>query len=299
MASDGDDMTRLLIALSLMLHAAPAFASDRRGDGKLVLTDGVTSIDGSAGGGIATWATIAGNETERGVGATAHASGVFLPDYDLEAYGFALGLFDRAELSYTRQSFDTRRAGAALGLGRGFTFGQDIYGAKVRLFGDAVWDQDTPLPQVAVGVQHKRARRAAVLRAVGAKSANGTDYYLSATKVLLARSLILNATVRLTKANQWGLLGHGGDKVGGGGDDHTVQLEGTAAVMLSPRLAVGGEIRTKPDRLGFAREDDAYDLFAAWGIHRHVTLTAAYADLGDIATVKNQRGLFVQLQTGF
>ena len=77
------------------------------------------------------------------------------------------------------------------------------------------------------------------------------------------------------------------------------QFEGSAAVMLSPRLAVGAEVRTKPDRLGFAREDDAYDLFAAWGFHRHLTLTAAYADLGDIATVKNQRGLFVQLQTGF
>ena len=287
-------MIRLMFFLA-MLWAAPAAASDRRGDGKLILTDGITSVDGSAGGGIATWAVIAGNETERGIGATAHATGVFLPDYDLEAYGFALGLFDRAELSYTRQNFDTRRAGAALGLGRGFTFGQDIYGAKVRLFGDAVWDQHTPLPQVSVGVQHKRARRSAVLRAVGAKAANGTDYYLSATKVLLARSLILNATVRLTKANQWGLLGHGGDE----GNDHTVQLEGTAAAMLSPRLAVGAEIRTKPDRLGFAQEDDAYDLFAAWGIHRHVTLTAAYADLGDIATVRNQRGLFVQLQTGF
>jgi hypothetical protein len=288
-------MTRNLIAILTMLCATPAAASDWRGDGKLVLTDGITSIDGSAGGGIATWATIAGNETERGVGATAHATGVFLPDYDLEAYGFALGLFDRAELSYTRQSFDTRRAGAALGLGRGFTFGQDVFGAKVRLFGDAVWDQHTLLPQVSVGVQHKRARRASVLRAVGAKEANGTDYYLSATKVLLARSLILNATVRLTKANQWGLLGHGGDE----GNDHTVQLEGSAAVMLSPRIAVGGEVRTKPDRLSFAEEDDAYDLFAAWGVHRHVTLTAAYADLGDIATVKNQRGLFVQLQTGF
>jgi hypothetical protein len=288
-------MRTLLLALMTMACAAPAAASDWRGDGKLVLTDGITTVDGSAGGGIATWAVIAGNETERGIGATAHASGVFLPDFDLEAYGVAVGFHDRVELSYTRQSFDTREAGAALGLGRGFTFGQDIYGAKLRLFGDAVWGQDTLLPQVTVGVQHKRADRAPVLRAVGAGKANGTDYYLSATKVFLARSLIVSATLRLTEANQWGLLGHGGDK----GTKHGAQFEGSAALMLSPRIAVGAELRTKPDRLGFAQEDDAYDLFAAWGIHRHLTLTAAYADLGDIATVKNQRGLFVQLQTGF
>jgi hypothetical protein len=288
-------MTRYLITILWMLCAAPAMASDWRGDGKLVLTDGITSVDGAAGGGIATWAVIAGNETERGIGATAHASGVFLPDFDLEAYGVAVGIHDRLELSYTRQSFDTRKAGAALGLGRGFTFGQDIFGAKLRLFGDAVWAQDTLLPQVSIGVQHKRADRDPVLRAVGAKNANGTDYYLAATKVLLARSLIVDATVRLTQANQWGLLGHGGDR----GAKYGAQFEGSAAVMLSPRLAVGAEVRTKPDRLGFAREDDAFDLFAAWGLHRHLTLTAAYADLGDIATARKQRGLFVQLQTGF
>ena len=76
-----------------------------------------------------------------------------------------------------------------------------------------------------------------------------------------------------------GLLGFGGDK----GNARTAQFEGSAAMLLSPRLAVGAEIRTKPDRLGFAREQDAYDAFAAWAPHRNFTLTAAYADLGDIA----------------
>lgn len=40
------------------------------------------------------------------------------------------------------------------------------------------------------------------------------DFYLSATKVILSKSLLLNATVRLTKANQFGILGFGG--LGGG-----------------------------------------------------------------------------------
>lgn len=286
---------RVFFLAAAALASSPATASDWRGDGKLVLTDGISTAEGAAGGGIATWAVIAGNETERGVGATAHASAVRLPDFDLEAYGAAIGVFDRLELSYTRQSFDTRDAGAALGLGRGFTFGQDVYGAKLRLFGDAVWDQDRVLPQVSVGVQHKRARRGAVIAAVGGADDKGTDYYVSATKLLLARSLLVSGTVRLTEANQLGLLGHGGDK----GEGHTAHFEGSAALLLTRKLAVGGEFRTKPDRLRFAEEDDAYDLFAAWALHRHVTLTAAYADLGDIATVKNQRGLFVQFQAGF
>ncbi|PAX08650.1 DUF3034 family protein [Sphingomonas lenta] len=286
---------RIFLIMLAALVASPAAASDWRGDGKLVLTDGITTVEGAAGGGIATWAVIAGNETERGVGATAHASHVALPDFDLEAYGGAVGLFDRVELSYTRQSFDTRGLGAALGLGRGFTFQQDVFGAKVKLFGDAVWDQDRVLPQVSIGVQHKRANRGAVIAAVGGADDQGTDYYVSATKLFLAQSLLVSGTVRLTEANQLGLLGHGGDK----GDDHTAQFEGSAAVLLTRKLAVGGEFRTKPDRLSFAQEDDAYDVFAAWSVHRHVTLTAAYADLGDIATVKNQRGLFVQLQAGF
>lgn len=281
-------------ALAALLPA-PALAGDWRGDGKLVLTDGVSTVEGAAGGGIATWAVIAGNETERGIGGTAHATHVALPDFDLKAYGGALGLFDRVELSYTRQSFDTGKPGAALGLRRGFTFGQDVWGAKVKLFGDAVWDQDRVMPQVSVGVQHKRANRGAVIAAVGGADRTGTDYYVSATKLLLARSLLVSGAVRFTSANQLGLLGHGGDK----GRGRTAQFEGSAVTLVTRKLALGGEFRTKPDRLGFAEEDDAFDLFAAWSVHRHATLTAAYADLGDIATVKNQRGLFVQLQAGF
>ena len=69
--------------------------------------------------------------------------------------------------------------------------------------------------------------------------------------------------------------------------------------MLSRHLVVGAEYRTKPDNLGFAQEDDAYDLFAAWEPARHLSLTAAYADLGDIATVEAQHGAFLSLQASF
>ncbi|WP_082463810.1 DUF3034 family protein [Sphingomonas sp. Leaf17] len=276
------------------LAASPAIAGDHRAGGKLVLTDGITNVEGAAGGGIATWAMIAGNETDAGIGGSAHATLVALPDFDLKSYGAAIGLFDRVELSYAHQSFDTRRAGAALGLGRGFTFAQDILGAKLRIAGDAVWGAAS-LPQIAIGVQHKIADKAAVVRAVGARETRGTDFYVSATKVLLAQSLVVDATVRLTKANQLGLLGFGGDRTAG----RTAQFEGSAGMLLTSRLLVGGEYRTKPNNLRFANEDDSYDLFAAWAMQRNVTLSAAYADMGDIATVPGQRGLFLSLQGAF
>ncbi|GAA0670301.1 DUF3034 family protein [Sphingomonas insulae] len=283
----------MLAALTML--AGPAAANQRRGGGKLLLTNGVSTVDGAAGGGLASWAVIAGNETEDGIGGTAHATYVALPDFDLSSAGAAIGLSDRIELSYAYQRFDTRAAGAALGLGRGFTFGQHIVGAKVKLVGDAVWAQDTMLPQVSAGVQYRIAERRAVVKAVGADGDKSADFYVAATKLWLAQGIVADATLRLTKANQFGLLGFGGPRQ----NDRTAQFEGSLAKMLTRKLVVGAEYRTKPDNLGFAEEDDSYDLFAAWAVHRNVSLTAAYVDLGDIATVRNQRGLFLSVQGGF
>jgi hypothetical protein len=278
-----------------LLIATSASGEERRNGGKLLLTDGVSSVEGAGGGGLAAWATIAGNETEDGIGATAHATYVALPDFDLSSAGAAVGLSDRVEFSYAYQRFDTRSAGAALGLGRGFTFGQHIAGAKVKLIGDAVWDQDRVLPQIAAGVQYKIAEKGAIIRAVGGRQTRSVDFYVAATKVWLAESMVVNATARFTKANQFGLLGFGGDA----NRHRRVQVEGSAGKLVTRRLLIGAEYRTKPDNLGFAQEDDSYDLFAAWAMHRNLSITAAYADLGDIATVKKQRGLFLSLQGGF
>ena len=286
------------VAVALGLIACSASAEERRAGGKLLLTNGVSSVEGAAGGGLATWAVIAGNETRDGVGGKVHLTLVALPDFDLKSVGAAIGVNDRVEVSYAYQRFDTRAAGAALGLGRGFTFDQHVIGAKLRVAGDAVWDQDRWLPQIAVGVQYKIADRGAIIRAVGGREDQGADLYVAATKVFLApklflaRSLVVNATVRATKANQFGLLGFGGDR----GRGYGAQAEGSAGLMLSPRFVVGAEYRTKPDNLGFAREQDALDAFAVWAVARHVSLTAAYVDLGDIATVRRQRGAFLSIQ---
>ena len=45
-------------------------------------------------------------------------------------------------------------------------------------------------------------------------------------------------------------------------------------------------------------EQEARDR-AAYAVNKHLSVTAAYADLGTIATFKGQRGLYLSLQAGF
>lgn len=293
-------MTRELLLIALL---APCAARAHVGDepnpigrsGKLLLTGGVSQVEGAAGGGLTPWAVIGGYGTDRQVGGNAFYTHLDVDDYGLDAYGALVGWRDRVELSFARQRFDTRDVGAALGLGRGFTLGQDIVGVKVRVLGDAVLEQDAWLPQVAIGVQQKSAERGAVLAAVGARDDSGTDIYVSATKLYLAQSLLLNATVRFTEANQFGLLGFGGDRH----DGHRAQFEASAAWLLTRKLAVGAEYRGKPDNLGIAGEDDAWDVFVAWAPLHEVSLTVAWVDLGNVVIAGDQGGLYASLQVGF
>ena len=260
---------------------------------KLLLTNAVSAVDGASGGGISNWATIAGRQETRGVGVQAHVAAVLLPDFFYQSHGVALGIADRIELSYARQNFDTQDVGAALGIGQGYMLNQDVFGAKVRLFGDVVYG-NTLVPQVAVGAQYKRSLDGAVASAVGAAHDEGVDVTLSATKLFLSHSVLVNTTARLTKANQNGLLGFGSVS----DDSYAVQFEGAVAYQFSRRFVLGTEFRTKPDNLGLG-EGDWFDVFAAYAPSDNLTVTAAYADLGSIATFTGQRGAFLQAQIAF
>ncbi|WP_245806028.1 DUF3034 family protein [Erythrobacter donghaensis] len=261
--------------------------------GKLLLTNGVTTVEGSSGGGLARWATIGGRQMPGGIGVSAHATAVELPDYGWRSYGVAIGLGDRVELSYARANFDTRDVGALLGIGQGYTFNLDTFGAKLRVAGDLVYGESW-LPQIAVGIEHKRSADGALVRALGAADDEGTDYTLSATKLLLAQSLLVNATLRYTEANELGLLGFGS----AAGAGYRLQFEGSLGYQLSRRALVGAEYRSKPDNLGLG-DDDWIDIFAAYALTNNLTLTAAYVDLGSIATFSDQRGGFLSAQVAF
>lgn len=288
--------------------AAPdAAAPDRRGSflpngGRLLLTGGVSTIEGAGGGGIVPWALIGSYGTRNQLGLSAYATDVDTQDFTLRSYGAAVSFHNRIELSLARQNFNLHKLGAALGLGNSFTISQTIIGAKVRLFGDAVLDQDTIVPQVSVGLQYKiNDDKTVVGGALGLKR-KGVDFYASATKIILSQSVLLNATVRLTKANQFGILGFGG--LGGQDQAYKPQFEASAAYLLTRKLAVGAEFRTKSNRLEGAlggtsfREENAYDFFVAYAPTRNVSITAAYARLGQIALAR-QNGAYVSLQLGF
>ena len=294
-------LPRAALMLTLAMAAPAALAQDKANDtdfdtgGKLLLTGGVTQLEGSAGGGLTPWAVIGGYGSRDQIGANAFYTRVNVGDYHLDDAGVLVGFYDRVELSYAQQRFDTEQVGAALGLGEGFTFKQDVFGLKVRVAGDAVLDSDNAMPQIAVGLQYKKNNQGAVLDFIGAKDDSGIDVYVSATKLFLAQGLLLNGTVRLTKANQIGILGFGGDR----NDSYKAQFEFSAAYLLTRKLAIGAEYRMKPDNLGIAREDDWFDVFVAYAPTRNVSLTVAYADLGNIVIKDNQRGLYASLQVGF
>jgi hypothetical protein len=228
------------------------------------------------------------------------ATYVPLNDYGFYSFGGHVGLFDRVEFSYARQVFDNNRVGgdlATLGLPtrNDFTFSQDVFGVKLRLFGNLVFDQDSLLPQVAVGAFYKQNDRGNILRAIGARRDSDFEYYVSATKLFLSQSVLVNATLRATRANQFGILGFGGDR----GDQYKFMPEGSIAYLISRTLAVGAEYRFRPNNLGIAKEDDAYDVFIAYQPLKNVSFTLAYAVLGNVVTEDNQRGLYFNLNLGF
>jgi hypothetical protein len=268
--------------------------------GKFLATGGVSQVEGAGGGGIVPWALISGYGTRDSWGANTHATYLNTQDYKLTSYGVAAGIADRVEISLASQEFK----GSLAPLDR-LNIKQDIVGVKVKLAGDAVYEQDQWLPQIAVGALYKKNKGVGGLGALGvtnvtqlgAKDDHGYDYYVAATKILFEQSLLLNATLRATKANQMGLLGFGGDLR----DSHRLMPEVSAAYLVTRKLAVGAEYRRKPHNLGVDNEKAYYDAFVAWFPTKHFSVTAAYAQLGDITIFnpKKQHGVYLSVQAGF
>ncbi|MFC7519146.1 DUF3034 family protein [Xanthomonas populi] len=265
------------------------------GQGRLLATGGVSMIEGSSGGGIVPWATLSGYGTRDELATVVFATHVDSGDYRLDVQGAALTVGNRLELSLARQRLDLGTLQDRLGLPWN-ALGQDVFGAKLRLDGDLVYGR---APQISLGVQYKRLRNGTLPLALGARDDHGTDVYFSASRLFLqgvgGYQLLLNGTLRATRANQTGLLGFGGDRR----NSYRLVGEASAAVMLSPSLAVGVEYRDKPDNLSFAREQSWADAFVAWFPSKHVSFTAAWADLGDVATLTDQRGPYLSLQVAF
>ena len=252
---------------------------------KVIGTGGATTIEGSAGGGIVPWAVINGYASSGQWSVTGFSNQVGVDDFSLRTIGAGFSYGNQLEVSLTKQTFALETIGGDLK--------QTIVGVKYHVAGELLY---TEMPQISVGAQWKKHQNFELPQAVGALDDQGIDWYVAASKVWLdafaGRNLLLNATVRATKANQTGLLGFGS------ANDNSYQLmtELSAAVLLTPHWAVGAEFRQKPNQLAFADEEHWRDVFTAWFINKNVSLVGGYVDLGSIAGLPNQQGYYVAVE---
>lgn len=346
--------TRRVLSGTMIVLASMAYTGGiQAAGGKLLGTGGVSQFEGAAGGGLSPWALIGGYGTKDEIGGRAFYTHLDMSDYRLDAAGVGIGLYDRVELSYTRQRLRVDQsvvASTAGALEAGLTpilgppseavsavgtdIEMDVIGAKVRLFGDAIYAQDSWLPQVALGVQHKRNRDfdagvavpylgdVGIPALLGAQSSSGTDVYLSATKAFLGVpagfNLVLNGTLRASEANAFGLLGFGREVVNPLDGElldrdtgYKIRPEASIALFLDRSWVIGGEVRRQSNRLAdqpvlgllgaadLAREDTAWDAFVAWFPNKHMSLTAAWVDVGNLPFQPDSSGLYLSLQGSF
>lgn len=276
-------------------------ASGAQAGERLLGTWGVSEVDGAGGGGLTPWATITGTGSSDQLGGSAFTTRLRTQDgYDLQIAGAAVGIHDRLELSMARWSFKLSDVVP------GKSLEMSVLGAKLRVAGDAVYDQDRAMPQVSVGVQYKRAADEALVRSLGARDVSDFDVYLSATKLWLGAAgglnVLASGTVRMTRANQFGLVGFGGPS----GERLQPQYEASLGLMLRDNLVLGAEYRGKPNNLETSNpatsalhEDAAYDVFLAWFPCTGASLTAAWVNLGNIVGKENQAGLYLSGQLAF
>jgi hypothetical protein len=281
----------LTLGLSLTVASAAALADN----GRLLATGGASSIDGAAGGGITPWAVLAGYGEQGEWGGNAFITRVETGDYRLDVAGGAVSYGNRIELSYARQRFDLGTLARDLNLPEN-TLSQDIFGLKVRLFGDLIYDQ---LPQVSLGIEYKKQKDFLIPSLVGAQRDEDTEGYITASRLFLGGAfgynLLVNGGLRYSRANELGLLGFGGDRR----DTRSVLKEGSVAVLFNPRWAMGVEYREKPDNLNFSGESDWADVFVGYFPNKHLSIVLAYARLGEIATLDNQDGAYLSIQGSF
>lgn len=330
----------LLLGICLMLWSFAAWS--QYDDGKVLLTGGVGSIDGAGGGGITPWAVINGYGTRDGINAGVRYTFAYLPDYSLNSISLNIGFYDRLELSYAYSVLPTGGTFDTLGLvfdllndtvASGIepfntTIKMDVYGAKLRLFGDAVYDSQSLIPQVAIGGFYKENKNKVLLKTLQANKAKDWEGYISATKIFFPISTLFNVTARYTSANQTGLTGFGG----GDKNDREIRFEGSIAHLLNKRTAVGVEYAQHGDNLDDRSvalgnegninltpvtnllsglglnigntltqldESDWMDVFVAFAPSKNLSFTFAYAMLGNITLTPEQHGFYASFQASF
>lgn len=277
---------KLSYAIVLLL-AACICTNGHAEQGRLKGTGGVSSLSGAGGGGLIPWATLSTLASAEQFGAVAFTTRIDVDHFQLDVSGLSINLHNRLELSLAKQTFTIKASHKQIE--------QNVTGLKLRLSGDLLFGKT---PQVSLGLERHSLLDPATAFAVGAKNDNGTDIYLSAARAWINgpfnRTTMINVNARYSDANQYGILGHGGDD-----KDSGVSLEVATAIFIKRNWVIGAEYREKPDNLSALREENATDVFIAWLPNKHWSLTAAYVSLGAIAGARDQNGYYFSLQGAF
>lgn len=275
-------LSQSLLALSLTMPSLAGAAEL----GRINATGGLLNLEGSGGGGLLPWSTMAGLSTDPGVDWLAGTAYVQLDDYSVHTVSVAGSWNDRAEwsLARSRLRIDTHPGSLAVD--------QTLIGGKWRLAGDLIYGK---APQVSVGIQARWLHDDALARAIGAKDDFGIDFYVGASRLILDgpfhRNWLIAGNLRATRANELGFLGFGGDE----SNDYSLAGEVSTALFLNPNWAVGAEFRHKPDHLHAINESNWYDAFVAWFPNKQVNVALAYANAGTIAGQNHQDGFYVSV----
>ena len=120
-----ENLTKAILLPLLFVSSAVNAA-----DGKLIATAGLIHVEGSGGGGIVPWATIAGYDSQEQISLSAVSSTVSLDDYRLNVLGLTASFYDRVEVGLTQQRLDLKTLGGEMK--------QNIISMKYRLYGDVV-----------------------------------------------------------------------------------------------------------------------------------------------------------------
>ncbi len=255
---------------------------------------GPPSIDGAAGGGLTPWAMPLTEDDPIAPGARGLARSTRTFDYQLALRGGAVRIAPRLELSLARQLFDARGSLASLGL-VDQRLRQDIAGLKWRVAGPEQREEGSSASWLALGLLRKRTAAGALepmlVDSLGARC-SGFELYASVTRYAAPEGLVLNATLRATRANQNGLLGFGGRH----GSGVKFAPEFSLAWQATPKLTLGAEARAKPDNLnhsvlgtGALKEDGWFDAWARWQPRADVAVSFSWLDLGRIAPALQPR----------
>ncbi len=262
---------------------------------RLLGTAAVTQIEGSSGSGLLPWATISGYGEKAESDFTFSYSYLPTDDYRFSMQSASWGWNNRLEIAVAKQTLHLDTLGPQIGI-QNAQLKQTIVGAKLRLFGHLIYSR---LPQVSLGIQYKRNTEFTIPNAVGAIDNSGYDFYVSATKLFLSKPFGFNGFVtlnaRATKANEIGLLGFGGDE----NQSYRLLWATSFGMFVRKNVALGFDFRQKKSNLGFAKESHWRDVFISWLPNKHSSFTLAYVDLGGIANLKNQTGVYFSISGVF